>query len=124
MFERQKRRDERVRRFGSPTFLHTFGALATGVDEAVVVATRFPLAQKYEPLTRCVITNNSTQFVALEVNGKAFYRIPAGVIVTITDEPIWEIRITNSDSGTAGAGLILASFSRPPLNADQAARNG
>ncbi len=121
-FERRAQRAAMVRRYGSPEFLHTFGALASGVSEYVEVADTFPAAQKYQPLNNMVLTNNSTQFVDLLINGAVIFRVPGGVITTLDDTAIWSFAVDNTDSGTVNAGEIRANLSIPPMGADLAAR--
>ena len=121
-FERRAQRAAMVRRYGSPEFLHVFGALGTGVSEYVEIATTFPRAQKYAPLNNMVLTNNSTQFVDLLINGAVIFRVPAGVITSLDDTAIWTFEVDNTDSGTVNAGEIRANLSIPPMGADEAAR--
>ena len=47
-------------RDGAPNFIHSFGAIAAGANEYVVVNETIPRARKYQPLTSVVITNNDT----------------------------------------------------------------
>ena len=121
-FERRAQRAAMVRRYGSPEYLHVFGELTTGASEYVEIATTFPAAQKYAPLNNLVLTNNSNQFVTLFVNGAALFRVPGGVITSVSDTAVWSFRVVNSDTGTAAAGEIRANLSIPPMGADEAAR--
>ena len=123
MLERlQAERDLRVLMDGSPNFFHTFGAIVAGSNEYIEVATTFPRARGFQPLQSLVVTNNSGEFVDLAINGRPEARIPAGVIMTIPNTPIWSFRLTNNDSTNVAAGEITANISTPPLGADQAAR--
>ena len=94
----QQTRAMTVLRDGSPNFLHTFGAIAAGANEYVVVETTIPRARKYAPLMSLVVTNNSGENLDLEINGFAAAPIPAGVIWAQNDSPVWSFRITNNDA--------------------------
>ena len=122
--EVRESRQRTIDRDGSPNFRHTFGAIATTAREAVMMQTVFPASRRYEPLTHLTITNNSTEDVDLEINGQNYALVPAGVILTVADQPIWYFIVTNNDSGSVGAGTIRANISTPPLGADRAARRG
>ena len=123
MLERlQAERDLRVLMDGSPNFLHTFGAIVVGASEYIEVATTFPRARGFQPLESLLITNNSGEFVDLAINGRAEARIPAGVIMTVPNTPIWSFKLTNNDATNVASGEITANVSTPPLGADQAAR--
>ena len=123
MLERlQAERDLRVLLDGSPNFFHTFGALVAGASEYIEVATTFPRARGFQPLQSLVITNNSSEFVDLAINGRPEARIPAGVIMTVPNTAGWSFKLTNNDSTNVASGEITANVSTPPLGADQAAR--
>jgi hypothetical protein len=118
----QADRDLTVLLDGSPMYLHTFGAIASGAGEYVEMASTFPRSRGYAPLTSLMITNNSGEFVDLEINGNPYSRIPGGVVQSINDQAIWTFRLTNNDSTAVASGEITANISTPPLGADQAAR--
>ena len=118
----QADRDLTVLLDGSPMYLHTFGAIASGAAEYVEMATTFPRSRGYAPLKSLMITNNSGEFVDLQINGNAYSRIPSGVVQSINDQAVWTFRITNNDSTAVASGEITANISTPPLGADQAAR--
>jgi len=118
----QAQRDLTVLMDGSPNFFHTFGAILATADEYVEMAQTFPRSRGYAPLKELVVTNNSGEFVDLELNGVPFTRIPAGVVSTVSNRPIWTFRITNNDVTNVAAGEITANVSTPPLGADQLAR--
>lgn len=123
MLERlQAQRDLRVLMDGSPNFPHTFGAILSGLSEYVEMATTFPRSRGFAPLESLVITNNSGEFVDLEINGVHYTRIPAGVVMTVPNTPIWSFRITNVDATNVGAGEITANISTPAMGADKLAR--
>jgi len=84
--------------------------------------TVFPASRRYEPLTSLVITNNSPADLDLEINGRDYALVPAGVIWPIVDQAIWSFRLTNNDAVTAAAGAVRANVFTPPLGADLAAR--
>lgn len=121
-FVAQETRDYAVELFGTPNFLHTFGAIASGAFEYVELEQDIRRTTKYLPLKSVVLTNNSTEDIDIAINGLAYTLVPAGVITTIS-ESIWSLRATNNDSGNAGSGLIRANFKTAPLGADEAARN-
>jgi len=118
----QADRDLTVLLDGSPMYLHTFGAIAAGAAEYIEMATTFPRSRGYAPLMSLMITNNSGEFVDLEINGNAYSRIPSGVVQSISDQAIWTFRVTNNDATAVAAGEVTANISTPPLGADQAAR--
>ena len=109
-------------RDGSPTFLHTFGAIVAGANEYVVVESTFPAARKYQPLMSIVITNNSGENLDLEINGTAAAPIPAGVIWSQRDSPVWSFRITNNDATNVASGEVAANLQTPPMTQSQFTR--
>jgi len=111
-----------VLRDGSPNFLHTFGAIAAGANEYVLVENTFPKAQKYAPLMSIVITNNASANLDLEINGLAAAPLPAGVIWAQSDSPIWSFRITNNDSTNVASGEVAANIQTPPMSQSQYTR--
>lgn len=118
----QQTRAMTVLRDGSPNFLHTFGAIAAGANEYVVVETTIPRARKYAPIMSLVITNNSGENLDLEINGFAAAPIPAGVIWAQSDSPVWSFRITNNDATNVLAGEVAANLQTPPMSQSQFTR--
>ena len=118
----QQTRAMTVLRDGSPNFLHTFGAIAAGANEYVVVETTIPRARKYAPLMSLVVTNNSGENLDLEINGFAAAPIPAGVIWAQNDSPVWSFRITNNDATNVLAGEVAANLQTPPMSQSQFTR--
>ena len=106
-------------RDGSPNYLHTFGAIVAGANEYVVVESTFPGARKYQPLMSIVVTNNSSENLDLAINGVAAAPIPAGVIWSQSDSPIWSFRITNNDSTNVASGEVAANLQTPPMSQSQ-----
>ena len=106
-------------RDGSPNYLHTFGAIVAGANEYVVVESTFPGARKYQPLMSIVVTNNSGENLDLAINGVATAPIPAGVIWSQSDSPIWSFRITNNDSTNVASGEVAANLQTPPMSQSQ-----
>ena len=111
-----------VLRDGSPNYLHTFGAIGAGANEYVVMESTFPGSRKYQPLMSLVLTNNSDEDLNLELNGVAAAPIPAGVIWSQTDSPIWSFRVTNTGATTTAAGQVAANIQTPPMTQSQFAR--
>jgi len=109
-------------RDGSPNYLHTFGAIAAGANEYVLIENTFPAARKYLPLMSVVITNNSGENLDLEVNGKAAAPLPAGVIWSQSDSPVWSFRITNNDATNVASGEVAANVQTPPMSQSQYTR--
>jgi len=103
-------------RDGAPNFFYSFGAIAAGANEFVVVNESIPRARKYQPLTSVVITNNSGENLDLAINGHDYGRLPAGVIWEQTDRPIWSLRITNNDTTNVLAGEVVANLTKPPMS--------
>ena len=118
---KQSRALEKLRD-GSPNYLHTFGAIVAGANEYVVVESTFPRARKYQPLMAIVITNNSGENLDLEINGVAAAPIPAGVIWSQSDSPVWSFRLTNNDSTNVASGEVAANLQTPPMSQSQFTR--
>ena len=115
-YQIQDTRKLRTLRDGSPLFLHTFGAIASGANEYVEVESTFPAARKYAPLMSLIITNSSGE------NRRPAAPIPAGVIWEMTDSPVWSFRITNNDSTNVQAGEVAANLQTPPMSQSQSTR--
>lgn len=126
--ETLRRRADRlamVRREGSPVFNLTFGAIAaTTGREYHEISNTFRQAKKYEPLDYVVITNRSGVALDLEINGDSYDVVPGNTRVTIRDQAIWSLALSNSSATGVTAGDVTALFQRAPLNADKAARGG
>ena len=111
-----------VLRDGSPNFYMTLGAINAGAFQYVLVEDQFPKARKYQPMMSIVITNNSGENVDLQVNGQDYAKLPAGVIWTDTDSPVWSFKITNNDATNVGAGEISVNLSSPPMSQSEYTR--
>ena len=111
-----------VYRDGSPMFMHTVGAIAAAANEYVEMQATFPASRAYEPLTTLLITNVSGENLALEINGQDYAMVPAGVIWSVSDQAIWNFRLTNISATDVVAGEVRANISSPPLGADELAR--
>ena len=105
-----------VLRDGSPNFYMSLGAINAGAFQYVLVEDQFPKARKYQPMMSIVITNNSGENVDLQVNGQDYAKLPAGVIWTDTDSPVWSFKITNNDATNVGAGEISVNLSSPQMS--------
>jgi len=102
--------------------LHTFGAIAAGANEYVLIENTFPAARKYLPLMNIVITNNSGENLDLEINGAAAAPLPAGVIWSQSDSPVWSFRITNNDATNVASGEVAANIQTAPMSQSQYTR--
>ena len=111
-----------VLRDGSPNFYMTLGAINAGAFQYVLVENQFPKARKYQPMMSIVITNNSGENVDLQINGQDYAKLPAGVIWTDTDSPVWSFKITNNDATNVGAGEISVNLSSPPMSQSEYTR--
>ena len=111
-----------VLRDGSPNFYMTLGAIAAGAFQYVLVEDQFPKARKYQPMMSIVITNNSGENVDLQINGQDYAKLPAGVIWTDTDSPVWSFKITNNDATNVAAGEISVNLSSPPMSQSEYTR--
>jgi hypothetical protein len=69
-----------------------------------------------------VITNNSGENLDLEINGVAAAPIPAGVIWSQVDSPVWSFRITNNDATNVASGEVAANLQTPPMTQSQFTR--
>ena len=111
-----------VLRDGSPNFYMTLGAIAAGAFQYVLVEDQFPKARKYQPMMSIVITNNSGENVDLQINGQDYAKLPAGVIWSDTDSPVWSFKITNNDATNVLAGEISVNLSSPPMSQSEYTR--
>tara|TARA_B100001123_G_C14903713_1_gene864910 strand:+ start:182 stop:580 length:399 start_codon:yes stop_codon:yes gene_type:complete len=111
-----------VLRDGSPNFYMTLGAINAGAFQYVLVEDQFPKARKYQPMMSIVITNNSGENVDLQINGQDYAKLPAGVIWTDTDSPVWSFKITNNDATNVAAGEISVNLSSPPMSQSEYTR--
>jgi hypothetical protein len=118
------RRATRVDKEGSPQYRYSAGAIAAGATEYVEVNRRFPDARKYEPLNSIRITNMSTELILLVINGGSFQTpVPAGTIISITEQAVWTFSLTNQDSANATtSGEVYIQLQKAPLDADSLAR--
>ena len=111
-----------VLRDGSPNFYMTLGAINAGAVQYVLVEDQFTKARKYQPMMSIVITNNSGENVDLQINGQDYAKLPAGVIWTDTDSPVWSFKITNNDATNVAAGEISVNLSSPPMSQSEYTR--
>jgi hypothetical protein len=105
-----------VLRDGSPNFFMTMGAIVAGASQYVLVEDQFPKARKYQPMMSITITNNSGENVDLQVNGQNYAALPAGVIWSDTESPVWSFKISNNDSTNVASGEISVNLSSPPMS--------
>ena len=111
-----------VLRDGSPNFFMNLGAIAAGAFQYVLVEDQFPKARKYQPMMNIVITNNSGENVDLQKNGQDFAKLPAGVIWSDTESPVWSFKITNNDATNVAANEISVNLSSPPMSQSEYTR--
>ena len=111
-----------VLRDGAPNFYMTLGAINAGAFQYVLVEDQFPKARKYQPMMSIVITNNSGENVDLQINGQDYAKLPAGVIWSDTDSPVWSFKITNNDATNVAAGEISVNLSSPPMSQSEYTR--
>ena len=111
-----------VLRDGSPNFFMNLGAIAAGAFQYVLVEDQFPKARKYQPMMNIVITNNSGENVDLQINGQDFATLPAGVIWSDTESPVWSFKITNNDATNVAANEISVNLSSPPMSQSEYTR--
>jgi hypothetical protein len=111
-----------VLRDGSPNFYMTLGAIAAGAFQYVLVEDQFPKARKYQPMMNITITNNSGENVDLQVNAQPYASLPAGVIWSDTESPVWSFKITNNDATNVQAGEISVNLSSPPMSQSEYTR--
>jgi hypothetical protein len=120
----QQTRYKRADREGSPQYNYSCGAIAAGGSEYVEVAAQFTDARKYAPMNSLRITNMSTERLTLTINGGSFSTpVPAGVILAITDQPVWTFTVSNDDSANATtAAEVQIQLQRAAVTADELAR--
>jgi hypothetical protein len=111
-----------VLRDGSPNFFMNLGAINAGAFQYVLVESQFPKARKYQPMMSITITNNSGENVDLQVNGQNYAALPAGVIWSDTESPVWSFKISNNDATNVGAGEISVNLSSPPMSQSEYTR--
>ena len=123
MLDRLRAEAQRVEdQEGSPNFFHRFGIIVSGGNEYVDLFSTFRASRRFLPLKSLVITNRSGEFLDLEINGQDFGQIPAGVIWEVTNEAIWNFRLTNNDATDTTAAEVRANIQTPPMGADEWAR--
>jgi hypothetical protein len=111
-----------VLRDGSPNFYMTLGAIAAGAFQYVLVEDQFPKARKYQPMMNITITNNSGENVDLQINAQNYASLPAGVIWSDTESPVWSFKITNNDATNVASGEISVNLSSPPMSQSEYTR--
>ena len=111
-----------VLRDGSPNFFMNLGAIASGAFQYVLVDDQFPKARKYQPMMSIVITNQSGEALDLQINAQDYAKLPAGVIWSDTDSPVWSFKITNNDAGAVQAGEVSVNLSSPPMSQSEYTR--
>jgi len=118
----RKQRAVTVLRDGSPNFYMTMGAIVAGASQYVLVENQFRKARKYAPMMSMTITNNSSENLDLFVNAQPYASLPAGVIWTDTESPVWSFKITNNDATDVASGEISVNLSSPPMSQSEYTR--
>jgi hypothetical protein len=111
-----------VLRDGSPNFYMTLGAIAAGAFQYVLIEDQFPKARRYQPMMSIIITNNSGENVDLQINAQDYAKLPAGVIWSDTESPVWSFKITNNDATNVASGEISVNLSSPPMSQSEYTR--
>jgi hypothetical protein len=118
------RREERVKREGSPSFTYILAALAAAAHIDVDVQKQFPDCRKYEPLDEMVIKNNDVQDLKVSVNGDYGNAdvIMAGEMTTYKDKPIWAFRVENIGGAITVLNKIVFILQRSSTSVDAEVR--
>jgi len=114
----------RVDKEGSPYFDLYPASIAAGTMENYDIDQHSLLseARKYAPLDYIQVINTDSVALELRLKNQHHY-IPAGAIISLTDEAIWGFQLKNMDSATATtAGKIHIVLQRQPLSEDKAIR--
>ncbi len=117
--EIQRRREQRILRYGSPLFNFKNTTLGPGESEVFEFGERARVTQKYLPFNFLSITNNSTVSVEVNFEDKVKKTVPPGVIMSF--ESIWfrRVSIKNLDaSNTANQNTIEITVQRLPVKED------
>ena len=113
---------ERIKKEGSPAYNYDVaGSLAAGTYVEIDIASQFPQAKKYEPLTWLEIVNNDAIDIDVYINGSCgdIFLVPASSNRTIKARAIWQIRVLNKDAATATtANKIRLTLLKPPKTVD------
>jgi len=120
----QGRRKTRIDREGSPYFDLYPASIAAGISQNYDIDQYSELAEsrKYAPLDYIQVINTDSVALELRLKSQRHY-IPAGAIISLTDEAIWGFQLKNMDVATATtAGKIHIVLQRQPLSEDKAIR--
>ena len=116
------RRQERIKREGSPDYDYNLPATAAGVAVLLYVPTQFPLSRKYEPLDFMQVTNNEANNpITIVINGRDSHYCPAGTITTVhgAGVALWQLQITNNGGLVTTLGLIRIKMKKEAMTIDK-----
>jgi len=117
-------RQERILKEGSEFFTIKLPAINAG-DFAIYdidTSTELAAARKYKPLDFIEITNNDTIDVQVILNFQDSFVVPKSVIKTITERPIYSIKVLNIGASATTVDKIVLTLQRMALTTDQYVR--
>ena len=77
------------------------------------------VARKYKPLDFVEITNNDIIDIEVCLNSQDTFLVPKGVIKTISERPIYTIKVKNIGSSNSTQDKIVLTLQRMPITNDQ-----
>jgi hypothetical protein len=116
-----KIRQERILREGSEFFTIKLPAINAG-DFAIYdidTSSELAAARKYKPLDYIEITNNDTVDVRVMLNFQDEFVVPKSVIKTISERPIYSIKILNIGASATTVDKIVLTLQKMALTTDQ-----
>ena len=119
-----KVRQKRILKEGSEFFTIKLPAINAG-DFAIYdidTSTELAAARKYKPLDFIEITNNDTIDVQVMLNFQDSFVVPKSVIKTITERPIYSIKVLNIGASATTVDKIVLTLQRMALTTDQYVR--
>ncbi len=119
-----KVRQERILKEGSEYFTIKLPAINAGEFEIydIDTSTQLAAARKYKPLDFIEITNNDTIDVQVILNFQDSFVVPKSVIKTITERPIYSIKVLNIGASATTVDKIVLTLQRMALTTDQYVR--
>lgn len=115
-------RQERILREGSEYFTIKLPAITAGdfLIYDIDTSSELAAARKYKPLDFIEITNNDTAAdVNVMINFQDQFIVPKGVIKTISERPIYSIKVINISASATTVDKVLLTLQRMALTTDQ-----
>jgi len=104
----------KLRAQGSPNYVVSVGAIASGAEEYHDINTETPDAEKYDFMDSILITNNSAQKIEFRLNRYDVYPILGYQVQPITRRPCRFYTIKNVGALATVAGEVTVQYRRLP----------